>query len=48
MKALRRNWERLPRRKAETTQIPTAPRKEATTMPPISNSQIVLGSSEPT
>jgi hypothetical protein len=48
MKALRRSCERLAPRSVDTTQIATAPRKDATTMPPIRISQIMLGSSEPT
>ena len=44
-KALRRSCERLTLRNAVSTQSPTAARKDATAMPPISSSQIRLGSS---
>ena len=40
--------ERLTLRSAECTHSATAARKEQTTMPPISSSQIMLGSAEPT
>ena len=48
MNAFLRSCERLTRRSAEWIHSAIAARKEQTTMPPISISQTMLGSAEPT